>query len=79
MNISLNFVVKLSFGLTKILIGWLRISPKDSGILSENGTAGTGFEGFELRISSIGKPPTSFQQTNLWGWVKQFANVDREQ
>ena len=57
MNISLNFVVKLSFGLTKILIGWLRISPKDSGILSENGTAGTGFEGFELRISSIGKPP----------------------
>ena len=49
--------MKLSLGLTKILIGWLRISPKDSGILSENGTAGTGFEGFELRISSIGKPP----------------------
>ena len=51
--------MKLSLGLTKILIGWLRISPKDSGILSENGTAGTGFEGFELRISSIGKPPKS--------------------
>ena len=57
MNISRNFVVKLSFGFTKILIGWLRISPKDSGTFSENGTAGTGFEGLELRMSSNGKPP----------------------
>ena len=57
MNISLNFVVKLSFGFTKSLIGWLRTSPKSSGILTSNGTAGTEFEGFQLRMSSSGKPP----------------------